>query len=207
VGLLAAAIALSLAPLGALMAAATLVGVVLVTPFALAGLAVYGLYIALKAAYDAIKGLDFGQLAADLVDGFVGGLRDGIAKVVSAVSELGRSAVSALRSVLDEHSPSRVAARSGRNFRLGFTQEIEAGTADAKAASRGLGSAAVDGLEGGAAPGRTGVAATGGNTYHVNVYGVKDADEMTSHDFIRRLAEAIEGAALSAGVDPMPEGA
>lgn len=207
VGLLAAAIALSLAPLGALMAAATLVGVVLVTPFALAGLAVYGLYIALKAAYDAIKGLDFGQLAADLVDGFVRGLRDGIAKVISAVSELGRSAISALRSVLDEHSPSRVAARSGMNFRLGFTQEIEAGTADAKAASRGLGAAAVDGLEGGAAPGRVGVAATGGNTYHVNVYGVKDADEMTALDFARRVAEAIEGAALSAGVGLMPEGA
>jgi len=208
VGLLAAAIALSLAPLGALMAAATLVGVVLVTPFALAGLAVYGLYIALKAAYDAIKGLDFGQLAADLVDGFVGGVRNGIAKVVSAVSELGRSAISALRSVLDEHSPSRVAARSGMNFRLGFTQEIEAGTADAKAASRGLGAAAVDGLEGGAAPGRVGVAATaGGNTYNINIYGVKDADEMTALDFARRVAEAIEGAALSAGVGLMPEGA
>lgn len=124
------------------------------------------------------------------------------------MSDLGRSAVSALRSVLDEHSPSRVAARSGMNFRLGFTQEIEAGTADAKAASRGLGSAAVDGLEGGAAPGRAGVAATAaGKTYLVNVYGVKDADEMTSHDFIRRVAEAIEGVNLVAGVNPLPEGA
>lgn len=53
-------------------------------------------------------------IASDFVEGFVRGLKEGVAKVKGAVTGVGESALSAIRGVFDSHSPSRVLFAFGK---------------------------------------------------------------------------------------------
>ena len=74
---------------------------------------------AFSKAKEFIKGgfLDGG---ADFISGFVNGIQNGIGKVVSKVIEFGSEAISALKKVLDSHSPSKKTEQIGQDFMLGF---------------------------------------------------------------------------------------
>jgi hypothetical protein len=82
---------------------------------------------AIGGALEAAAGFvaEWTQAGTDLVAGFVEGIAAGIQSAVAKATELGSAATSALRSVLDEHSPSKVAMMSGANFSAGFEAGIE----------------------------------------------------------------------------------
>lgn len=174
-------------------------------PFVVAGAAVYGLYRAVAAAYRAIAEVDFGALGARLVDGLVAGLRSGVSRVVAAVKELGANATAALSSIWKIASPSKVGFEKGAFYGQGVELGVESRTAGVEVASRGLAEAATgaSGTAAGRAAGAT--QRSGGNTYNVNLYGVKDADELTGRAFLARLVAELEGAAVAGGIPLDPE--
>ncbi|WP_437606254.1 hypothetical protein WMF20_35380 [Sorangium sp. So ce834] len=217
---IAGLIALSFLPLG------VLVGVIvagLVLAMVAVGAAVFAVYAAFRWAYQAIASLDFAELGTRLVDGLVFAITGGVGRLVGAVKRLGSSAVSALRSVWDVNSPSRVSAKITTHFVEGSELALEHGTAGVEAASRGLASAAVDGLDGMQAGPGVAAAARGGDApkpargpgagragmvlhvEHLEINGVKDADELTSRKFLVRLVDVLEGAATSGGIPINPE--
>lgn len=67
-----------------------------------------------------------------------------VQSAVSAAVSVARKALSALNSALDEHSPSRLTAMSGRFFTQGFTQGLLDNSAGAVKASGALGTAIID---------------------------------------------------------------
>ena len=59
-----------------------------------------------------------------LISGFVNGLKNGIGIIVSAVVEIGKSILEALKNVLGIHSPSTETMEMGKNLILGFVEGI-----------------------------------------------------------------------------------
>ncbi|WP_437623391.1 hypothetical protein [Sorangium sp. So ce1151] len=206
---LAAIVAIIATPLIAPFILLAALVLALAVPFVVAGLAVYGLYLAVVAAYDAIAGIDFGALGTRLVDGLVNGIRGGVSRLVDAVKGLGSAAVSALETVWKIASPSKVGFEKGAFLGEGVELGVERSTAGVEAASQGLAGAAVDGLggmQGGG--GRASGGGRGGSTFHVEhleINGVKDADELTGRTFIARLVGALQDAATSGGISLDPE--
>ncbi|WP_437671531.1 hypothetical protein [Sorangium sp. So ce131] len=204
-GALAVLVAILATPLVAPFIALAAAVLMLSLPFVVAGAAVYGLYHAVMAAYRAIAAVDFGELGTRLVDGLVAGLRSGISRVVAAVKELGASATAALSSVWKIASPSKVGFEKGAFYGEGVELGVESRTAGVDVASKGLAEAATGAK--GSSPGRGAATAQrgGGNTYHVVIQGVKDADELTGRTFLARLVAELEGAAVSGGIPLDPE--
>ncbi|WP_437285661.1 hypothetical protein [Sorangium sp. So ce406] len=174
-------------------------------PFVVAGAAVYGLYLAVVAAYRAIAAVDFAEVGARLVDGLVAGLRSGISRVVSAVKELGASATAALSSIWKVASPSKVGFEKGAFYGEGVELGIESRTAGVDVASQGLAEAATGAKGSGTGRGASKAQRGGGNTYHIVINGVKDADELTGRTFLARLVAELEGAAVTGGIPLEPE--
>ncbi|WP_438041448.1 hypothetical protein [Sorangium sp. So ce128] len=204
---IAGLIALSFVPLG------VLVGVIaagLVLAMLAVGAAVFGLYVAFRWAYDAIAGVDFGELGARLVDGLVNGITGGVSRLVKAVKGLGSSAVAALESVWKIASPSKVGFEKGDFLGQGVELGVEHSTAGVEAASHGLAGAAVESLGGTKGGGRFGAGGGGRGApmlyvEHLEVNGVKDADELTSRTFLARLVDVLENAATTGGIPLDPE--
>lgn len=86
-------------------------------------------------------GSDFGA-------GFVNGIGAWLGSAASAAADLAISAYNALRSALDEHSPSRKAMKSGKNFDLGFAGGIEENEKEAIEAAGNMAVNTLDVLEG-----------------------------------------------------------
>lgn len=63
----------------------------------------------------ALAAFDAGPAIRGFIDGIVEGIKKGIARVIASVRELGHSAVAALRSVWESHSPSELTKRIARN--------------------------------------------------------------------------------------------
>lgn len=204
-GTLAALITLSFVPLGVLLLGVAAGVLLLLTPIALVATAAYGLYVAFDAAYKAIAGLDFGVLGARLVDGLVAGIRSGVSRIVSAVKELGTSATAALSSIWKIASPSKVGFEMGAFYGEGIELGVESRTAGVEVASQGLAEAATGAKVSGTGRAAGATQRSGGNTYNVNIYGVKDADELTGRAFLARLVAELEGAAVSGGIPLDPE--
>lgn len=204
--MVAAVVGLTLA-IGALLAATTLLAVIISLPFlipiALIGLLVYAVYNLVE-AFSTIELPDLGTAGDNMVEGLVNAIKGGVGSVIAAVTDLGTSAMTAFKNVLGIHSPSKVFAEYGAYTAEGFAQGVDAGADDVQSSlGRMVGKpAAVN--SGSGAKGQT-----AGNVYQVQVTGVKDADEMNSRSFIVKLAEAIEGASITGGapLDPEPAGA
>lgn len=73
-----------------------------------------------------IKELDGNQLVADFIDGLVDGFFAGVGRVIDAVMQLGKKVLDTIRSVWDEHSPSREAYTIGSDFVLGLWEGLKA---------------------------------------------------------------------------------
>ncbi len=79
---------------------------------------------------------------AGLVSGLVQGITDGVTSVAAAAGNLGKSAIGAIRGVLDMHSPSRVAFQLGQMTGEPFASGIEVSAPDAAKAGAKLAASA-----------------------------------------------------------------
>ena len=89
---------------------------------------------------------DFVTSGRNFTYGVARGIGDSgaVRSAVNAAVSVARKALSALNSALDEHSPSRLTAMSGRFFTQGFTQGLLDNSAGAVKASGALGTAIID---------------------------------------------------------------
>lgn len=198
----------ALAPLAILIAgitvAALILGVVLFTPFVIAGAAIYGLYAAFVALWGYLKGIDWGSVATNLINGLVDGITAGIGRVVSAVKSLGKSMLGAIDSTLEIHSPSRAFHRRGLFSAEGTAGGVEDGTpgvAEAVSSMVAIPDEAAGGKRPASGGGGRASASFEGATF--NFYGVKDA-EQASGMFESVLTRLLEGKALSLGAELEP---
>jgi len=74
-----------------------------------------------------LHGVDWSSLGANAIDGFISGLRSGLARIRATIGEVASAATGALRSALDIHSPSRVFASLGVQIPRGLASGIESG--------------------------------------------------------------------------------
>lgn len=117
----------ALALVAGTVAAAVVVAVgSVVAPFALVGFVVYGAIEAFRDLKKWFSEQDWGKLARSLIDGLVGGIKAGVSRVTGAIKSLAGSAVSAFRSVLGIHSPSRVTRQFGAFTADGYVAGLEA---------------------------------------------------------------------------------
>lgn len=202
---LAALVALAFAPLALSLVGIAAAVLLLLSPLLVVGAAAYGLYVAFQAAYDAISGLDFGEIATGLISGLVGGIQAGVGLVAEAVQGLASTVMGTLRSALGIASPSKVFDVYGRFTTKGFAKGIEGGTPEVESAVRGL--VSLPAVEGSAAPAMSVRSSRGGNTYNITIHGVRDAEQLQRPSFLAQLADALEGAAITGGVPLEPEAA
>lgn len=146
------AVAAAAAPLIILVTALSVaVGAVVAVVTGLA----YGFYLqykAIKESYGSIRALDWKGLGTDLVNGFVNGIKAGLGAVGDAVGSIGTTAIKALKTVLDSHSPSRKMFAIGVDTTSGYAGGVDSGAPDAQEAVDRM----LDVPSGGAGGGRSG---------------------------------------------------
>lgn len=79
--------------------------------------------------------------------GYVDGFKEYASKAADAAAEVAQSTSDALNKTLDERSPSRVTAESGRNAVLGFVNELFNGTGMAYSAGEDIANGTIEGLK------------------------------------------------------------
>lgn len=115
------------------------------------------------------------------VDGFVKGIRDGIAGVVTAAQDVGAAAKKGVTDFLGISSPSKVMLQLGAHTASGFSGGINAGMGGVVSAGSSMGGAAVGGTISGAS-GAQGVGGGGQTDIVINITapnGVTGALELT----------------------------
>ncbi len=70
------------------------------------------------------------EIAADLIDGLVGGIREGLAAISNVMNSLGDTVIGGLKKALGIASPSKEMAKLGVFAAQGFSQGLEAGAGD-----------------------------------------------------------------------------
>lgn len=153
-----------------------------------------------KSAMDA--GAAFGQ-------GLANGIKNGAGLVAAAAQALAASAVKAIKDKLLIASPSKVGAQLGGFYAEGVEGGIDdgargvQGAADAlvsiptKSAMGDLGGDATQGAAGGGG-------SSSGNTYHVAIYGVDSAEQLTDPSMAAKMAATLERVLTIAGLNPEP---
>lgn len=210
------------------LVAAVIVGAlaIIVGPFVLAGLLIWGIYEAGKAAWEALKNIKWGAIG----DAIVGGLKSSLdwvmgigERIISGITDGIKAGWTALKSGvegvvnkikdwftggLDMHSPSRVFARYGEQTVQGYAQGIDSEAPAAQASINAMAPSAPmiggDNSAGGARGGPISV------VVEINVdgsgHGQETAKALSAPDFLSGLTKAIEEALLGAGV-PTQQGA
>lgn len=126
------------AAVGVLVAAVASLAFILALPFLIA-IGVIALFIyAIYRVYDAIKEIDLGKAASNLVKSFVDAIKAGVSTVIDAMTSLGKAAETALLEALGIHSPSRIAIDAAQNVTGTFSSEIEDGKGETRAAFSGM---------------------------------------------------------------------
>lgn len=211
------------------LVAAVIVGAlaIIVGPFVLAGLLIWGLYEAGKAAWEALKNIKWsavgdaimGGLKASLdwildlgrriIEGITNGIRAGWNALVSGVTQVADGIKNTFKDLLGIHSPSAVFADYGRQTVAGYAQGVDAEAPTAAAAISAMAPIAPSS----AASGDGASGARGGPisvTVEINVdgsgHGQETAKALSAPDFLSGLTKAIEEALLGAGV-PTQQGA
>jgi hypothetical protein len=139
---------------------------------------------AFKAGYDKIVELGWGDIATNIIDGIVSGIKAGAAKVVGAITDMGNAALEAGKKVFEIASPSRKFRRDiGRQLPAGAAGGVEDGTPQLKAAVVSMGRAAIDtgaaAVEGGGSSARRGKASGASvsvGELHLHLEGVRDVE-------------------------------
>lgn len=91
------------------------------------------------------------NLATNIVDGFLNGLKDFGRKAWDAITAPITNAVDGVKNLLGIHSPSRVTHEIGTNFGQGFVNGVKSKTSDAVNAATGMGNQTADALNKGLA--------------------------------------------------------
>lgn len=121
-----------------LVAAVATLAFVLALPFLIA-IGVVALFIyAIYSVYNAIKSIDLGKAASNLVKSFVDAIKNGITFVIDAMKALGTAAADALLDALGIHSPSRIAIDAAQNVTGTFASTVEEGQGETRAAFSGM---------------------------------------------------------------------
>ena len=90
---------------------------------------------------------EFEESGKNFVEGFARGINNNIYLATQASSALGRRSVESLNESVDEHSPSKITAKSGRYFTIGFINGINEYASKAGDAAANVGSYATKGLQ------------------------------------------------------------
>lgn len=153
--------------------------------------AVVALIAGVRAAYQRIVALDWAALGRSVVDGIVGGLSAGIARLTSTVTGMATSIRETFSSALQIRSPSRIFAELGEQIPAGLTVGIESGTAEVGGAVSSM-----VGVPSGIGGGGGGGVTVGDIHVHVGA----GADGQSIAEEIRdAIARVLEGAALEMG--------
>lgn len=118
--------------------ALALKALILAAPFILGAIAIGALIAAGYQLYRLWKEIDWTDLGKSIVDGIVGGLKNGAKWVIDAVKSLGRDAMGAFKSALGISSPSKAFANLGVAIPQGIESGVQAGAPRAQAAVDGL---------------------------------------------------------------------
>lgn len=181
--------------------------VLVAAPLALAAAAGVALWTALGVVIS--KGLQLATagraMASGLVEGFIGGLVAGVARVADGAKSLGAAAVKGLKGFLGISSPSRVMLRLGQQDTAGaFAGGIERGAPRTREASATIGSNAYVGVQSGSratAPAAPSAAAS--KTIRIDVGGIHingSAGQTTLELTETAVALIFERLALSQGL-------
>lgn len=101
---------------------------------------------AFKSLIDWVAGAP--KMAEDFINGLIGGITGGIGKVVKSVTDLGNSALGAIKGVFDSHSPSKVMLSMGEDDIAGaLATGMDTGSDDVYGVASDMASAAVTGVQ------------------------------------------------------------
>lgn len=157
---------------------------------------------------DWFRNASWGDIAKEMIAGFVNSLLGGAPMIINAVTGVFSDAVDAAKRVLGIHSPSKVTGEIADNTADGFINQMDRRAPEAHAALESAvapqiskGSAADRGIGGSGT--RRGRPLFENNTF--NFYGVRDAEDAESR-FEDLLTKAFEGdaASLSGDLDGVP---
>jgi len=176
----------------------------------------YGVYKAIGFAIDAaiwlkdalveaiewIAGLDFGQIASDIISGLVDGLKNGAGLVIDALKGVATGALNSFKSVFGIASPSRVMMEMGGFLGEGAKLGIEASAPEVEGAMADMVSipTQADAMPGGEGGG-TSIANNASSSTVVNItINAEGGNAEGIAEAVRRvMAEVLEGAAISMG--------
>lgn len=187
------------------MAAAAALSVPLVAAIAAIAAAAYGLVEAFTSAVAFIRGLDFGQIAADIIHGLVNGLANGASAVKDALVGAVSGAVTAAKNFLGIHSPSTLLYDTvGEPMAAGVETALDDSGPDigsalqnaveppiTPTAAAATGAAAASNSDGG-----SNAQPSGARSITINITGVKDAEDALSR-FEELATKLLEGDAAS----------
>ena len=180
------------APIAILMLGFAAACFVAMLPLIILGAAIYGLYLAFKAAYTAISGMEWSSVGKSLMDGLLNGITSGAGAVMDAIRNLAGKMTSTIKGALGIASPSKVFAELGNFTAEGMALGIEGGSDRVNSAVGSMVSIPAEAPSGKVSGG-------GGRQIVVNFNGVKNAEQLNSSSFLDKLTEAIETAALMSG--------
>jgi len=100
---------------------------------------------AMNNAWDYVRNIDVGKIAADMLNGFVNGIKNGIGGVMSAMKNMADSAVQSAKDNLKIKSPSRVMIEIGSFVGEGMATGIDESVGLVNKASTGLGKTTISG--------------------------------------------------------------
>lgn len=194
--------ALGIASLIALVALAGVVLYQLVKPFIDIGLAIYGALYAVQKFQEKLFGdIDWKATGLAIVDGIVGGIREGFSRAVNVVRELGDRIKGAFTGKMEIKSPSKVMHRYGGDTVDGYVGGIDDGIPDAAKAMDGLGSQVPSAAGAGAAARSSSAAAAAPINVTINAPGATEAtvDAMADESFLRKITGAVRDASQAMG--------
>jgi len=143
------------------------------------------------------QGINFRDIARNMITGLVTGIISGTVQVVAAVTTMANATTNALRETLQIKSPSRVFAKLGREIPAGLAMGVDAGQEAADAAIANMVDVNVNTPAG---LGRGGTTSISIGDIIVQTTGQTGASIAT--DIRRALAEALEGIVIMGGEVP-----
>lgn len=172
-----------------------LAGLAMAAPFILGAIAVGALVAAGYQLYQLWKEIDWKSLGTAIVDGIVGGLKNGAKWVIDSVKSLGAGAMTALKSTLGIASPSKEFAKLGLAIPQGVEKGVEKGTPGTQRAVDDMVDvpSAGKGARGSRAGGRSVTIES------LNVYATSDKPQDLAVDIKRELERILEGVAVQMG--------
>lgn len=164
------------AAIGALGVVAGVVALAIAAPFQ-----------ALWRGYQAIRGVDWGALGRNLIDGLVGGIVGGAGRVVGAVTGLASRVKDAFKDALGIHSPSVVFQQYGEQTGAGYREGVESSAPGAQSAADDL-APRPRGASGGGGAASAGSSA-GGSAVIVNFMFPESIGQQKAHEIAKAVAE------------------